>query len=415
MRPFKAKSLAFLVLMGILILPQGCHVGRMVFWNYADFDDYEKFPSKSIEGTVKKNPFQFETNQPDKANAIAPREIEISGKKVDFDQFLKNRGTTAFLVLRSDTIYYEKYLNGYSKGDPMPSFSVAKSFISALMGIAIEEGAVDQVSDPITKYIPELKKQGFQEVTLKHLLNMRSGIEFSENYQNPFSEVAKFYYGRNLKRFLKQLEVVNKPGMKTRYQSGNTQLLAWVLERATGQSVTEYLEQKIWKPIGAKEASWSIDSEKHGMEKAFCCLNTTARNFARFGRLYRKNGIWQGDTIVPPDWVNISTRIQSKTKNFEYFYHWWHCINTRVVADDYDSTLVGPMKKLKKAKNQQGEVKQYVVVPCAPFYAKGFMGQYIYIAPKKDLIILRFGKRNGNFDWPYFFKSYVKSLKSNSL
>ncbi len=408
---FCQPGVKLFILVAPLFVFEGCHIGRIMVWNYADFDDYKKFDSRSITPKDHSSAFQFGMENPDEASAIAPQQIEIEGEKVDFDTFLRKKSTTAFLVIQNDQIYYEKYFNGYNQADKLPSFSIAKSFVSALIGIAIEEKAIGSVKDTVTQYLPELKDNGFDRVTIANLLNMRSGIAFEEGYKDPFSDVAKYYYGRNLQQYLSDLEVVKEPGKQTRYQSANTQLLAWILERTTGQSLSSYLSDKIAAPIGMQQpGTWSIDSEKHGMEKAFCCLNTTARNFARFGRLYLNNGKWGGETIIPPEWVENSTEVSGKPQNFEYFYQWWHCIDTRPVAEGYDSTMAGPFKKLKKAPNPEGEMEKYVVTPCSPYYARGFKGQYIYIAPEQDMMILRFGKTSGNFDWPSFFKSYAQSL-----
>lgn len=408
---FRHYGLLPFLLIGIALVCESCHVGRLITWNYADFDDHKKFDARSAKTGNQAQSFEFGTQNPNEASVIAPQQIEIEGEKVDFDTFLMNKSTNAFLVIRNDQIYYEKYFNEYSQGEKLPSFSIAKSFVSALVGIAIDEKAIGSVRDTVTQYLPELAGNGFRQVTIENLLNMRSGIDFTEGYNDPFSDVAKYYYGRNLKKYMADLEVKQEPGQETRYQSANTQLLAWILERTTDQSLTSYFSDKIAGPIGIKQpTTWSIDSEKHGMEKAFCCLNTTARNFARFGRLYLNNGKWGSDTIVPPEWVEQSTQVTGKPQNFEYFYHWWHCIDTRPVADDYDSTMAGPFKKLKKARNPDGDMEKYVVTPCSPYFARGFKGQYIYIAPAEDMMILRFGKSSGDFDWPSFFKSYVQSL-----
>jgi len=388
----------------------------MVVWNYADFDDYRKFPAKTMTADSSASRFHFATNQPGRANVIAPRQIEVEGEKIAFDSFLREQKTAAFLIIRNDTIYYERYFRGYSKGQKLTSFSVAKSFVSALVGVAIANGTIGSVNDTVTTYLPELSSQGFDSVTIRNLLNMRSGIAFSENYQSPFSDVARYYYGPNLNKYLKKLEVVREPGKVTRYQSANTQLLGRLLAAATGSSLTSYLESQLWHPIGMQyPGTWSTDSKRNQTEKAFCCLNTTARNFARFGRLYLQKGIWQNDTVVPPAWVESSTTVRDKAQNFEYYYHWWHCIDTRPVSEGYDSSMTGPLKKLKYARKAGGKQEKYVVTPCPAFYARGFKGQYVYIAPEKDLLILRFGPASGDFDWPDFFQAYAASLANRTF
>ena len=401
-----------LLLIGLSFLLPACHVGRLVIWNYADFDDHKKFPSGKILNGSSKAAFQFHEARPDTANRIAPGYIEINDQKQDFESFLKERETVAFLIIRNDTVFYEKYFQGYEAEDLMTSFSVAKSFVSALMGIAIQEGYISGVKDTVSTYLPELAEQGFDSVTIENLLNMRSGSDFTEGYGSPFKDVAKYYYGRNLEKYLGQIKITRSPGDTFIYQSGNTQLLARIIEKTTGRHLSEYAEDKIWQPLGMEyPAEWSIDSKKHGTEKAFCCLNARARDFARFARLYLENGIWQGDTVISPEWIRRSTTLPSKDVKFDYYYHWWHCVNRRPVDTAYDASLTGPDKKLVMRKDKQGNKQKYVLEPCTDYFAKGILGQYIYIAPEQNLIMLRFGLSKGGFPWELFFRSYVRQLE----
>jgi CubicO group peptidase (beta-lactamase class C family) len=253
----------------------------------------------------------------------------------------------------------------------IPSFSIAKSFVSAMIGIAVSEGAIHDIHQPVTDYLPEIKDPGFQKVTLEDLLTMRSGIKFNEGYSNPFGEAAKFYYGLNLKRYTLKLKVVKAPGTAYDYQSGNTQILAMVLEKATGKRLSEYFEEKIWKPMGASHsATWSLDSKKHREAKAFCCINAVPEDFALFGQLYLHGGVADGHSVVPGKWVEKTLTIRNDSKDsqgYPYTYLW------RVMNN-------------------------------GSFFAKGILGQFIFVCPQKNIVILRMGESAGDLDWPDFFQ-----------
>jgi len=368
------KQIIFLFLTTVLF--SSCHVGRFFYWNFADVNDYKKFPAYEINKS--ENPFKFFEAK----NHIflkIPEKFETKNKKISFDEFLEQHKTIAFLIIKNDTIIFEKYFKGYSKESIMPSFSVSKAFVSALTGIAIEDGFIKNANQKVDEFLPELSKNGFDKVSVENLLNMRSGIKFSEAYLNPFAETGKFYYGKNLKKYVRKLKVKEKPGEKYEYQSGNTQILAEIIEKTSGKKLSEYLEEKIWKPIGTEyDASWNYDSKKSGMIKAFCCLNARARDFAKFGRLYFKNGNWEGKQIIPAEWVKRTTSIINDSKdsqNYSYTYKW------RVMENG-----------------------------C--FFAKGLLGQYIYVDPVNNLIFLRFGTSYAKVDWVDLFQSLTKQIES---
>lgn len=348
-------------------LLSSCHVGRFFVWNFADIKDHKKFPSLPIKNDAGK-PFKFEETQT--PLDLSKAKLVIKNKDYSFEKGLVKEGTVAFLVIRNDTILYEKYFSNYDSSSVVPSFSVAKSFTSALVGFAIADGFIGSVDDTITKYIPTLPAKPYGKITLRHLLDMRSGLEFNENYFNPFGHVAKSYYGTNLKKFSAELKANKAPDADFDYISVNTQLLGWVVQNATGKQLSVYLEEKIWKPLGMEfPASWSIDSKKHKSEKAFCCLNAPARDFAKFGRLYLNNGNWNGEQLLPAEWVEASLDFD---KTRFYSFQWW--------------------RRPRQEKEQ------------SDFYANGFLGQYIYVNPKKNLIIVRLGKKDGNIYWPKIFQ-----------
>ena len=356
-----------------------CHVVRFFVYNFADIRDYKKFHKDDIkkEGAA----FIF---SPKAANdsVKVPREVSVKKKKYDFKSFLKKTKSVAFVVIRNDTVLYQDYEHGYTEASIVPSFSMAKSFVSLLLGIAIDEGAVHSVNDKILTYLPELKAPGFERVTIKDLLNMESGIKYNEGYFNPFGDVAKYYYGTNIKKYVKQLKIAHAPEQGFEYKSVNTQLLGMIIEQAVHKSLADYMEEKVWRYIGAEyDASWSIDSKKDKEIKAFCCFNARPKDFAKLGRLYLNKGKWNGRQIVSEDWVNQSLNTEDKKDNF-YSYQWWH---TRDLNKD------------NKA------------VPANDFFADGFLGQYVYVYPEKHIIIVRLGKKEGFSGWPTLMKMIARA------
>lgn len=369
MTHLKLYRIAIVIIISIAL--SSCKLGRFVVYNFADIKDHKKFPSRPLVSNETK--FKFDSTD----NGKYPKSIKVSHKadSVSLDWLLEDNKTVAFLIIKNDTIQYEKYFKGYTRESIIPSFSMAKSVTSILIGCAIDDGLIQSVDEPITNYIPELEKNGFEKVTIKHLLQMTSGLKFSESYFNPFGEAASFYYGRNLKREIAKLRLKGIPGQKFEYASGNTQLLGLVLERALKvKTVTQYFQEKLWTPLEMEyDASWSIDKKKEGTEKTFCCINARARDFAKIGRLYLNKGNWNGKQIVSEKWVSASTKIDTTDGGVNYYkYQWWLPTTT------------------------------------GDFMAEGILGQYIYVDPSKNIVIVRMGKNNGRIDWSDFFISLAK-------
>ena len=390
----------------------GCHYARMLKWQYADVEDYHRFPKAIVQAdTAKPNPFRFAEAAPDTANRIAPKTVTLDGEQVPFSQVLKQTKTIAFLIIRRDTVFYEQYLNGYTARDRVTTFSMAKSLVSAMVGRALQQGHLNSIDEPVTHYLPSLADQGFDSVTIRNLLNMRSGIGFTEKYGNPFSSAARYYYGNKLNQYLQDLEVVRPVGDTFIYQSGNTQLLARVLVKATGCSLPSYLSEALWQPMGMESAAyWSTD-QKGGTAKAFCCLNAHARDLARLGRLYLNDGRWKGKTLLDPAWITRSTTPHKRSLNYDYYYHWWHVVNRRPVDSSYRASMAPKPHKVVTRNNKKGEKQRFVLDPKPDFFARGLYGQYLYVAPQHDLMILRFGRETGNFPWETFFRSYARSFQ----
>lgn len=355
-----------------LFFLSSCHVGRFFVWNFADINDYKKFPADTIRKA--KDTFHFYECDSN-IHLEIPR--KYANKISEFGQFIEKRKTLALLIIRNDSILYENYFDGYIKEKIHPSFSLSKAYISALTGIAVDEGYIKNTQQPITDYIKDLKDCNLKKVTIENLLNMRSGIKFTETYTNPFGKTPKYYYGRNLKKYTLSVKLKSEPGEKYEYQSVNSQLLCYVIEDATGHPITEYLEKKLWQPLGMEyEASWNYDSKKHKSTKAFCCLNARARDYAKFGRLYLNKGKWGDHQIISPEWIERSTSVINDSEDSQG-YHYSYCWR---VSDN------------------------------GTYFAKGFLGQYIWVNPKKNIIIVRLGKSYSKIDWADFFQCLSNQL-----
>ncbi len=201
------KQLIFkLIFIGTLITLSSCKVGRFVFYNFADINDHKKFPARQIENS----PTQFVFPTAEKGRI--PTELSVKDKSYPFEQYLQDNKTVAFLIIKNDTIHFEKYWRNYDQNSIVPSFSIAKSVTSILIGCAIEDKLIRSINEPVTNYVPELKKSGFDKVTIEHLLQMTSGMKFGESYYSPFGDAATFYYGTNLRKEISKMKLKAEPG-----------------------------------------------------------------------------------------------------------------------------------------------------------------------------------------------------------
>jgi CubicO group peptidase (beta-lactamase class C family) len=385
-RPIKllgigAGSLLLLALVAVVagyLSAPNFYLTRVIFWGESDYKDLEKFPAR----TIHKAPPTFTFDQLPADNPYASQIEAIGDDATDgrVEDYLEASGTTTFLVVRDDELLYEKYFNGYDKDSLQTSFSMAKSYASALVGIAIDEGYIKSVDEPITNYIPELlkKDERFKSITIRHLLTMSSGIKYEEGGDLPWGEEAddtKTYYATNLRELALNCQIEGKPGEYFEYNNYNPLLVGMIVERATGMPVSRFLQEQLWKPVGMEaDGSWSLDSKKSGFEKMESGVNARARDFARFGMLFAKEGRnWEGEQLISRSWVEESTRADATTDpSLEYQYFWW--VDT------------------PGSKNH--------------FSARGKYGQYIYVAPEKDLVIVRLGKEEGEQGYDYWISLF---------
>jgi CubicO group peptidase (beta-lactamase class C family) len=312
----------------------------------------------------------------------------------DLDDFLERNQTQAFIVIQNDAILYEKYFNGASRDTIVTSFSVAKSFDTALIGAAIDDGFIQSVDDPITDYLPELAERdpAFADITIHDLMRMSSGIKYQETEFLDGDDAKTYNYPDLRQLAIEETTVIDPPGSYFLYNNFHPLLLGMILERATGMPVATYLETRIWQPIGMEfDGSWSLDSE--GFEKMESGINARAIDFAKFGRLYLNNGNWDGTQVLPAEWVAQSTRPDT-SHNSAYYRNW-------AVHRVYDGYYGYMWSSLRRDESNYD------------YYGTGNHGQYIYVSPSKNLIIVRNGEAYGQFgtDWFAPFYQFASSIE----
>lgn len=272
---------------------------------------------------------------------------------------LNHSNTASFLVIKNGKLIHEQYWNGYNELSKTNSFSMAKAVTVMLLGKAIEEGKISSVDDRFADYFPEFKNKEFTEkLTLKNLAQMESGLNWEEDYKNPFLPNAKAYYGRSLIKATFSRKFKQHPGEKFEYQSGSTQLLGFAVRKAVNQTLSSYLSEKIWTPLGMEQdAEWSTDES--GMEKTYCCIHSTTRDFAKLGQLFLNDGKAGDQQILNLDFIN---QMRTPTEKSEEIYGMGFWIN-------YDN-------------------------PIKHYYFLGLQGQYIIMVPEHSIVIVRTGSFN---------------------
>lgn len=308
---------------------------------------------------------------------------------------LEDYGSIGFFVVKDGEALWEYYWDGYSEESLTNSFSMSKSVVTMLLGKAIEQGYIQSLDQPITDFLTEFKDDALaQKCTVGDLSAMTSGYDWSEDYYGVFNPTAKAYYGNNIEKQMLSRKFILEPGGHFNYLSSDTQLLAIVLQRAVGVSISQYLQEEFWQPMGMeKDAYWSKD-RKDGMEKAYCCLNSNVRDFAKLGQLLLKQGNWHGKQILDSAFVEKMVTPNAKAFNSgepqKYGYSIW-------MDTEHQPNFYGLM---------------------------GHLGQRVIVVPSEDLVIVRLGHEkdardeNRGFldnDTYYFVDEVMKMLKENNL
>ncbi|MGM0635689.1 MAG: serine hydrolase domain-containing protein [Bacteroidota bacterium] len=323
---------------------KGIRVVYMTGNNTAFIDDYTYFDNRTIETSTP----QALPKHQDFNTVAATNQLQELNKKYQ---------TVAFLIIKNDSIWYEDYAADYGVNSYTNSFSMAKSITTMLLGKAISDGHIESLNQRVVDFFPNLKGDFAEQLEVGDLASMASGLNWEEDYYSPFSMTAKAYYDTNIRNLILGLEVDEQPGKSFQYLSGNTQLLAMVIEKATGQNLSYYLSQNFWKPMQMNNrAYWQLDSQQSGMEKAYCCISSNAEDFAKIGMLYKNQGKWNGEQLLDASFVEISTQPRFADDS-EYGYGFW-------LSNYRDKSA---------------------------FVMQGILGQYVITIPEDDLVIVRLG------------------------
>lgn len=367
---------------------------RLLRYGESDIADARIFPSRTIARSP--DPLELPDGPPlELAEITYP--YGAGTRTEPLESFIAATGTQALIVIQDDRIVLEAYGAGRDRESMVTSFSTAKAFDSTLIGAAIADGLIGGLSDPVIRYVPELAGRGFDDLTIRDLLLMNTGIRYVHDdeqpfYKSAFGDDALTYYGTDLRAAAMSAEKGPTPvGQAFRYNNYHPLIEGLILERVTGMHVAEYLERRIWQPMGAEyDASWSLDSAASGFEKMESGLNGRAIDFARFGLLFLHGGELNGKRILPADWVREATEpLRPDPRAWEtwpwlqdfgtyYKYHWW---GLNLPDGGYD------------------------------FYASGKYSQTIYVAPRKNAVIVRYGDQpDEELRWPLVLRSLVDGL-----
>ena len=353
---YASTAIVLVAVVSWFFLPSNFYVRQAFRYFHPKIDQYRIFENRIVKAG---DPQPWKTAEHYNQLAIPERYLP------DFEEL----GTVAFLIIQNDELLFEQYWEDYSPQSHSNSFSMAKSVVSLAVGCAIDDGLIRDINQPVSNFFPQFEGFNGKQLTIRHLLTMSAGFDFEEAYSTVFSPTTRLYYGNDLKAVTFGMKAISEPGVNFIYQSGVTQLLAYIVEKATGEQISAYVSRKIWTPIQAEEnALWSLD-QKEGMEKAFCCFNTNARDFARLGQLILNEGAWNGNQIISP-----------------------HYIRQAITAD---TTLID--KECHKPDcneiNRQYGFQFWILerngqkIP----YMRGLLGQYIFVIPEKNAVVVRLG------------------------
>ena len=340
-----------------------CTLTDTVIHNVADLDDHRIFANRHIAAAAVTSPLRSQLHA---AGSLRSLQVpDEDGRVWRLDDYLDHTRTAALVVLHEDQVVMERYARGYDETSLLNSFSIAKAVIGTLVGIAVAEGRITDLDASVADYRPEFGATPYGAVTLRELLTMTSGMG---DVSSLLPGRAHFYYGKDLHATTESVRPEAGAAKSWRYSEGDVQMLAFVLEAATGMPVSAYLAQKLWTPLGMEhEALWSLD-RPDGVEKAFCCLSARARDFARLGRLFLDGGRSNGRQLVPAEWAARSVLPGHRTEDGYVQRHlWW------------------------TPQGGQGD-----------YFAYGHNGQYLYVNPTARVVIVKFSETRRQDPVPMF-------------
>lgn len=351
-----AILLALCCIGGYLVLPSNYYLRRALIHLLPKIDQYPIFENRTIEAGAPQAWIQSEDYN----------KLSIPEKYLPvFDEL----GTVAFVIIKDSSLLFEQYWEDYSPKSHSNSFSMAKSIVSLAIGCAIDDGFIKNVDQPVSDFYPEFQGYNGKVLTLRHLLTMSAGVDFDEAYSSPFSPTTKLYYGDDLEKIALGMKETEEPGVNFIYQSGVTQLLSLIVEKATGENISSYVSRKLWTPMNAEEdALWSLN-KKGGIEKAYCCFNSNARDFARFGQLILNKGNWNGRQLVSESYITEATTPDTSL-TFKEYNETNHCYGFQFWHLTYKGMEIS--------------------------YMRGILGQYVFAIPELNAVVVRLGHKRSD-------------------
>jgi len=367
------KKITILIIVCFTI--NACTLSRTLIHNKPSIKDGKHFSKVILSKAVKASqPFIQQPNSPLPPVKQWTRHQRLKSNQ-SLETYLKKTNTTDFIVLRNDTNLYENYFNGNDANSQDIGFSITKTFITSLLAIAIEEGHIKGVNQKIGDFIPSYATGKRKNMTINDVLQMTSGLNYGD-YSKKMWQLAKTYYTPKLKDLVDEADLAHEPNTHFAYKSIDTQILGFCIENAVGKTISEYLNEKIWQPLGMEnDALFTLD-QKNGNERMYGGLGIGSRDLMRFAKLYLNKGKWNGQQIIPEKWVtsiyhrNMSEITTPNAKWWGYNKGWW-----------LETYLNGNLNEQKD------------------FYAAGYNGQLLYINPEANVIILRRGHNKGGVNW----------------
>ncbi len=351
----------FIAILIYLLLPQNYYIHKALLNLFPKIDNGEIFEHRVVKAS-NPQPWKFSEN----FNKVTIPEKYLE----EFEEL----GTIAFVVIQHNQIVFEQYWDDFDQQSRTNSFSMAKGVLSLLVGAAIQDGYIKSVDQAVQDFLPEWTDFQGDTLKIKHLLTMSAGVDWDESYSSLFSKTTQAYYGKDLWGLTQTEKLIEKPGVVFNYQSGVSMMIAFLLQKATGKSISEYASVKLWTPMGAEEDAWWSTDKKDGMEKAYCCYHSNARDFARLGQLLLNKGKWNNvqlidsvyleETITPASYLTYIPKpsgdiVYKPRPNTFYGYQMW-------IANYHDMQI--------------------------PFY-RGILGQYVFAVPELDAVIVRLGHK----------------------
>lgn len=355
MSRLKKTILIIVVVLVVVYLALPYYAKQAIIHQYPGIEDYKIFHNRVV-----------------KAGTYIPWEIDsLYNTFVIADSTMtkiESYDPVAFLVIQDGKILYEKYWEGYSDSSLSNSFSAAKSIVGLLVGAAIDDGYIKSVDQKVAEFLPSFKEGGKEKISIKDLLTMSSGLDWDEAYSSLFSPTTAAYYTNDLRKLVDDLGVVEEPGKRYYYRSIDSEVLAMIVQAATGKTISEYASEKYWKKMGAHhDALWCLD-HKDGMEKAYCCFNSNARDFARWGQLMLNRGKWGDQQLISETYLDETTTpayylTDDDGMHVSYYgYQWW--------IMDYNDYKIP--------------------------YMRGILGQYVFAIPEKNAVVVRLGHKRSD-------------------